>query len=103
MIDVKKIREEKSLTQAQLAKIMGVSVQTIKNWEAGKKIPSTAMMKLSDLFNVSGDNNIAANINGNNQQNSGAVIDALTHQLDEKDRQIDRLLGIIEKMNTTTK
>lgn len=57
-----------------------------------------------------GDNavnsNFAKNIGGDNQQNSGKVIEALANQLTEKDRQIaksqeqiDRLLSIIEKMS----
>ena len=62
---------------------------------------------------VNWNSNIANNIGGNNNQNSGFVIEALTQQLQEKDRQIqeqqkiaaksqeqiDRLLTIIEKMN----
>ena len=49
---------------------------------------------------VVGDNSVmAANIGGNNEQNGGKVIEVLSHQLDEKDRQIDRLLGIIEKLS----
>ena len=61
---------------------------------------------------VNWNSNIANNIGGNNNQNSGFVIEALTQQLQEKDRQIqeqqriaaksqeqiDRLLTIIEKM-----
>lgn len=62
---------------------------------------------------TSNDSTVAANIGGDNQQNSGLVIEVLARQLGEKDRQIqeqqrltaksqeqiDRLLGIIEKMS----
>lgn len=53
-----------------------------------------------------GDNSVVANnINGDNMQNGGKVMDALAATLTEKDKQIakaqeqiDRLLTIIEKM-----
>lgn len=97
------------ITQTELASIMGVSPQTIKNWEAGGTIPAPAKAKLKEVSTqrISGEGNtVANNINGDNLQNSGAVINALIHQLDEKDRQvaksqeqIDRLLTIIENLN----
>lgn len=97
-IKVKEMREEKGMTQAQLAQIMGVSTQTIKNWESGKTIPSTAAMKLQEIFCGDGGN-VANNVNGPNSQNSGKVIDVLAHQLDEKDKQIGKLLTIIENLS----
>lgn len=49
---------------------------------------------------VIGDNNMTAtNIRGNNEQNGGKVIDVLSRQLDEKDRQIGKLLNIIENLS----
>lgn len=41
--------------------------------------------------------NYAAHIGGSNTQNSNETIAALIEQLKEKDKQIDRLLKIIEK------
>ncbi len=96
-LDVKKLRENNSMTQAELAKMMVTSIQTIKNWEAGKNIPSTARAKLMEIFHL---NESGEEIKNENTDSSGSVIDALTHQLDEKDRQIDRLLGIIEKISS---
>ena len=43
--------------------------------------------------------NVANNVNGPNSQNSGKVIDVLAHQLDEKDKQIGKLLTIIENLS----
>lgn len=98
-INVKELREQNGMTQAALAQLMGVSTQTIKNWEAGKKIPSTALMKLQDVFhlNVGNADTFANNVNGNNVQNGGVVIDALIKQLEIKDKQIERLISIIER------
>lgn len=92
---------EKGMTLNELASIMGVSIQTIRNWESGKKIPSTAMVKLRQVFNLDGGDgsNVASNINGDINQNSGLVIEALIKQLEIKDNQIDKLLRIIEKLN----
>lgn len=55
---------------------------------------------LNDGATVIGDNNITAtNVNGNNEQNGGKVIDVLAAQLDEKDKQIYKLLNIIENLS----
>ena len=55
---------------------------------------------LNDGATVIGDNNITANnVNGNNEQNGGKVIDVLAAQLDEKDKQINKLLNIIENLS----
>ena len=55
---------------------------------------------LNDGTTVIGDNNIMANnVNGNNEQNGGKVIDVLAAQLDEKDKQINKLLNIIENLS----
>ena len=56
---------------------------------------------------VNWNSNVANNIGGDNHQNSGQVIETLSRQLEEKDKQIaksqqqiDRLLTIIENMNS---
>ena len=56
---------------------------------------------------VNWNSNVASNIGGDNNQNSGMVIESLASQLAEKDRQIaksqeqiDRLLTLIEKMTS---
>lgn len=54
-----KIRTErikKGLSQAQLAKIIGVSQQAVAKWEIGKAYPDIGMLsRLADLFDVSLD------------------------------------------------
>lgn len=40
-LDIKQIRAKIGLTQAELAKMVGVTEATIQNWERGKKIPTT--------------------------------------------------------------
>lgn len=50
---VKKFRKEKDITQAELAKEVGVSRQTINAIETGKYDPSLELgLKLAELFEV---------------------------------------------------
>lgn len=50
------LREEKKLTQAQLAEQMNVSRQTVSRWEFGEVAPSVEnLKKLSELYGVSVD------------------------------------------------
>lgn len=55
-IRVKQLREERSLSQYDLAEKLGVAQSTIGNWEAGKREPNYAMtIKIADFFGVSLD------------------------------------------------
>lgn len=49
MFDIKKLRENKGLTQQELAEKCGVTVRTVQNWEAGKKIPESAVRLLQGI------------------------------------------------------
>lgn len=51
---LKELREEKKLSQKEIAKKIGVSYRTIQNWENGKsQIKPEKTQKLADLFGVS--------------------------------------------------
>ena len=48
-----KLRKEKGLTQSDLADKLGVSRQSVSNWEVGSVVPSTKRLKdLSHLYGV---------------------------------------------------
>ncbi|MCX2745565.1 helix-turn-helix transcriptional regulator [Mangrovivirga sp. M17] len=48
---IKVERAKKNITQAELAKLAGVSRQTINAMELGKYVPSTVLaLKLSNIF-----------------------------------------------------
>ena len=50
------MRNEKNLSQEQLAEKLNVTRQTISNWENGSKIPSAETLdRLSEILNVSID------------------------------------------------
>ena len=50
------LRLKVNLTQDKLAESIGVTTNTIQNWESGNKKPSLkAILTISDFFNVSTD------------------------------------------------
>ena len=56
MEKIKELREEKGLSQMQLAKKIGVDQTTISHYEIGKREPDIAMIKkLCKIFDVSAD------------------------------------------------
>ncbi len=53
---LKKLREEKELFQKDIAKLLGVSIPAITQYENGKRDMSTeTVIKLAEFFNVSTD------------------------------------------------
>ena len=53
---IRSLRNNKSLTQQQLSELLGVSVMTVRCWEAGTKSPPfSALVSLTKVFNVSAD------------------------------------------------
>ena len=49
IIDVRKIREAKGLTQKELADMCGVTTRTVQNWENGCTIPDMVQKYLTQL------------------------------------------------------
>lgn len=55
-LKLKRARREKGLTQEQAAEALGVSRQTVSNWENNKSYPDiVSVIKMSDLYSVSLD------------------------------------------------
>lgn len=53
---IKYLREEKGMTQVQLAKALGITRSSVNAWEMGISVPSTQyIVELSQLFSVSTD------------------------------------------------
>lgn len=53
---IRSLRRQHNLTQQQLSALVGVSVMSVRTWEAGTKSPSmSALIGLSKAFNVSVD------------------------------------------------
>ncbi len=53
---IKGLREEKGLTQSQLAKSLGLTRSCVNAWEMGISVPSTqGIVELASIFDVSTD------------------------------------------------
>ena len=53
---LKKARNEKGITQEKAADLLGVSRQTVSNWENNRSYPDiVSVIKMSDLYSVSLD------------------------------------------------
>lgn len=49
-VDVKQIREQVNVTQQVFAQMIGVSVDTVQNWEQGRRIPTGPAQVLLRVF-----------------------------------------------------
>lgn len=68
-----KIRKKKNISQEQLAQKVGVTRQTVSNWELNITIPNIDdLKKISDALNISYDKLLNANSN-KNEEKSGNI------------------------------
>ena len=75
------LRRSQQLTQEQLADKLGVTKQSVSNWENGNIMPSVEMLeKIADFFNVSVDYLLGRNVF---EQGSLSVIDVTRLTADE--------------------
>ena len=53
---VKKLREQKGLSQAELARLLGITRSSVNTWEMGISVPSTQyIVDLAGVFDISTD------------------------------------------------
>ena len=53
---IKFLREEKNITQTELAKLLGITRSSVNAWELGISVPSTQyVVELASIFQVSTD------------------------------------------------
>ena len=54
---LKKLREEKKMSQTALADMLGISMRTIQNYESGKGLPrkTTTVSAICNIFNIPSD------------------------------------------------
>ncbi|WP_337803115.1 helix-turn-helix transcriptional regulator [Megasphaera sp.] len=96
---LKKLREEKGLTQSELGKELGISPSTVGMYEQGRRVPDVPILKkMSAFFNVSIDY-LLENVNHNvpmkmpkdlNKflQQSEIIFDGDTYNLTDEDRDL---------------
>lgn len=46
---IKKIREKSHYSQGYFAKVLNVSVKTVRSWESGQRVPSHAALRLLEI------------------------------------------------------
>ncbi len=60
--NIKKLRREQNLTQETLAEFLGVTFQSVSNWERGESYPDITMLpEIAGFFKVSVDELLGAN------------------------------------------
>lgn len=60
--NIKKLRREKNLTQEALAEFLGVTFQSVSNWERGESYPDISMLpEIAGFFKVSVDKLLGIN------------------------------------------
>lgn len=91
---IKEARKAAGLTQAKLAELLNVSVQTIKNWEYGANTPSTEFIEriaevsgLPSEYLTNREGRIRAII-----EESGAVLESLDARAIENQKALETLL-----------
>ena len=47
--EIKKIREKNHYSQGYFAKVLNVSVKTVRSWESGQRVPSHAALRLLEI------------------------------------------------------
>lgn len=80
---ISKLRKDKGITQAELAKNVGVSAQAVSKWENGGVPDAELLPKIADYFNVSIDRLFDRSINSNSLQ--AALIESIYNET-ESDR-----------------
>lgn len=71
---IKELREQKKMTQLQLAEVLGVSDKTVSKWETGKGYPDITLLEpIADAFGVS----VPELISGNRIRNANVSANML--------------------------
>lgn len=52
---IKGLREEKNLSQKEIAQILGISQRTYSYYETNRDIPISVLIKLANFYNVTTD------------------------------------------------
>ena len=81
--NIRTFRKERSLTQEQLAEVLGVTVGAVYKWEAGLSVPEiTTLVEIADFFDISIDVLLGYEMKDNRSE---AVLKRLTVYLAKKD------------------
>lgn len=98
MIDIKKLREAKGLTQKELADRCGVTLRTIQNWDSGKNIPKSVAALLELLvFPTKDDENISSFAAGGSVSVAAAQGSRVNVSKSRENTETDKFLSVLER------
>lgn len=87
---IKFLREQKEITQTELAKQLGITRSSVNAWELGISVPSTQyIVELANIFKVSSDyllgidSTATINISGLSQADIDLVYSIISHLRDK--------------------
>ena len=91
---IRKARTEQKLTQEQAAEALGVSRQTVSNWENGRSFPDIlSVIRMSDLYHVSLDALLKEEASVNNSYQN--YLAESTDVVKSRERQAKLLLTLV--------
>lgn len=90
-IAIRRAREKRGWTQEQLAKALGVSVMTIRNWEAGRHAPKNALARVEEVLGIDTDETPQANTPPVTQASDAQLIGELLNRLHDRTARIAEL------------
>ena len=89
---LKKARNEKGLTQEQTADALGVSRQTISNWENNKSYPDIiSVIKMSEIYSISLDHLLKEDDSMNRKQTYMEYLEETTNTVKSK-RNLEKVI-----------
>ncbi|MDE6607536.1 MAG: helix-turn-helix domain-containing protein [Lachnospiraceae bacterium] len=89
---LKKARTEKGFTQEQTADALGVSRQTISNWENDKSYPDIiSVIKMSEIYSISLDHLLKEEISMNQKQTYMEYLEESTNAVKAK-RNLEKII-----------
>ena len=88
--NISKLRKEHSMTQEQLAEVLGVTFASVSKWERGVATPELNLIaEMADLFEVSMDALIGYEFRNNDKQNVIIRLKQYFHDRSNEDVYID--------------
>jgi transcriptional regulator with XRE-family HTH domain len=95
---LKRLREERELTQTRLAELLGMAARSYNRWERGGHMPSLEMLiKAADVLQVSLDELVGRTESNGAPAIRNAELQQLVHEVDElPDREQQALIVVID-------
>lgn len=96
LVDIKKLREAKGLTQKELADRCHVTLRTVQNWEQGKNIPNSVMILL-ELLGFPTNDDVATGSSVSIAAAQGSRVNVVKSK---ENPETDKFLSVLERQQT---